>query len=115
MVEILSAIFFKLLDGKNLTLPVLCIFTQSIVVPYVISPYLGVASMSFLSCKHRLDMFKLLVPCFSGIFKSELQAIISACRKTRSFIDQVCYKLINQAVVVMDVSSLLTAFTFRYL
>ena len=59
-------------------------------------------------------MFKLLVPCFSGIFKSELQAVILACRRTRSFIDQVCCKLINQAIVVKDVSSFLTVFTFRY-
>ncbi|XVF49186.1 hypothetical protein PTKIN_Ptkin03bG0248400 [Pterospermum kingtungense] len=38
----------------------------------------------------------------SGIFKSELQAVISACRKTRSYVDQACNKLINQTVTIMD-------------
>ncbi|GLT69577.1 hypothetical protein SLA2020_417170 [Shorea laevis] len=38
----------------------------------------------------------------SCIFKSELQAVISACRRTRSYIDQFCNKLINQAVVVIN-------------
>ncbi|KAJ9538530.1 hypothetical protein OSB04_031263 [Centaurea solstitialis] len=37
----------------------------------------------------------------SSIFKSELQAIISACRRTRVYLDQVCHTLINQAVTVM--------------
>ncbi|KAF6164170.1 hypothetical protein GIB67_010140 [Kingdonia uniflora] len=36
----------------------------------------------------------------SCIFKSELQAIISACRQTRSFIDKMCTDLINVAVTV---------------
>lgn len=38
----------------------------------------------------------------SRIFKSELQAVISACRRTRSYVDQVCSKLMSQAVVIMD-------------
>ncbi|XP_059433610.1 uncharacterized protein LOC132166751 isoform X2 [Corylus avellana] len=38
----------------------------------------------------------------SCMFKSELQAVISACRRTRSYVDQVCSKLINQAVVVIN-------------
>ncbi|KAL6573577.1 hypothetical protein OROHE_002036 [Orobanche hederae] len=37
----------------------------------------------------------------SSIFKSELQAIISACRRTRVYVDHVCHTLINQAVTVM--------------
>ncbi|XP_071742320.1 uncharacterized protein [Rutidosis leptorrhynchoides] len=37
----------------------------------------------------------------SCIFKSELQAIILACRKTRFYVDQVSQSLINQAVIVM--------------
>ncbi|GKA90801.1 lysidine-tRNA(Ile) synthetase [Tanacetum coccineum] len=37
----------------------------------------------------------------SSIFKSELQAIISACRRTRFFVDQICQTLINQSVTVM--------------
>ncbi|KVH93897.1 Lysidine-tRNA(Ile) synthetase [Cynara cardunculus var. scolymus] len=35
------------------------------------------------------------------IFKSELQAIISACRRTRFYVDQICHTLINQSVTVM--------------
>ncbi|XVE54263.1 hypothetical protein DITRI_Ditri03aG0066700 [Diplodiscus trichospermus] len=38
----------------------------------------------------------------SGIFNSELQAIISACRKTRTYVDQTCNNLINQTVTIMD-------------
>ncbi|XP_077219695.1 adenine nucleotide alpha hydrolases-like superfamily protein [Tasmannia lanceolata] len=37
----------------------------------------------------------------SSTFKYELQAVISACRKTRSFIDQVSRNLISQAVTIM--------------
>ncbi|XP_024979228.1 uncharacterized protein LOC112516426 isoform X2 [Cynara cardunculus var. scolymus] len=37
----------------------------------------------------------------SSIFKSELQAIISACRRTRFYVDQICHTLINQSVTVM--------------
>ncbi|GKC20088.1 putative tRNA(Ile)-lysidine synthetase, partial [Tanacetum coccineum] len=37
----------------------------------------------------------------SSIFKSELQAIIFACRQTRFFVDQICQTLINQSVTVM--------------
>ncbi|KAJ1377454.1 tRN, partial [Sesbania bispinosa] len=35
-------------------------------------------------------------------FKSELQAVISACRITRSYIDQICYSLLHRAVVIKD-------------
>nr|XP_043606889.1 tRNA(Ile)-lysidine synthase-like [Erigeron canadensis] len=37
----------------------------------------------------------------SSIFKSELQAIILACRRTRFYVDQVSQTLISQAVTVM--------------
>ncbi|XP_076911600.1 uncharacterized protein LOC143569618 isoform X1 [Bidens hawaiensis] len=37
----------------------------------------------------------------SSTFKSELQAVILACRRTRFFVDQVCQNLINEAVMVM--------------
>ncbi|XP_061366426.1 uncharacterized protein LOC133309648 [Gastrolobium bilobum] len=38
----------------------------------------------------------------SFAFKSELQNIISACRITRTYVDQVCYSLICDAVIIMD-------------
>ncbi|CAD5324040.1 unnamed protein product [Arabidopsis thaliana] len=38
----------------------------------------------------------------SGNFKSELQAVISECRRTRSFVDKVCTDLIHQTVTVTD-------------
>ncbi|GAB2270370.1 hypothetical protein Dimus_005273 [Dionaea muscipula] len=38
----------------------------------------------------------------SSIFKSELQALISDCRRTRSYVDSVCRDLINKSVTVMD-------------
>ncbi|KAM7512831.1 hypothetical protein LguiB_011706 [Lonicera macranthoides] len=37
----------------------------------------------------------------SSIFRSELQAVISACRRTRSHVDRICHNLINQAVTIM--------------
>ncbi|KAC9599081.1 hypothetical protein R6Q59_013314 [Mikania micrantha] len=37
----------------------------------------------------------------SSIFRSELQGIIFACRRTRVFVDHICQTLINQAVTVM--------------
>lgn len=38
----------------------------------------------------------------SCMFKSEIMAVISACRKTRAYVDQVCHNLINQAVTIVD-------------
>ncbi|XP_023642743.1 uncharacterized protein LOC17893008 isoform X2 [Capsella rubella] len=38
----------------------------------------------------------------SGNFKSELQAVISECRRTRLYVDKVCTDLINQTVTVTD-------------
>ncbi|CAK8534027.1 unnamed protein product [Lathyrus sativus] len=35
-------------------------------------------------------------------FKHELQRVISACRKTRAYVDQVCHSLIRHAVVIND-------------
>ncbi|CAI9100337.1 OLC1v1037312C1 [Oldenlandia corymbosa var. corymbosa] len=37
----------------------------------------------------------------SSIFRAELLAVISACRRTRVHVDQVCTKLINEAVNIM--------------
>ncbi|KAA8534971.1 hypothetical protein F0562_029974 [Nyssa sinensis] len=38
----------------------------------------------------------------SSIFKSELLAIVSACGRTRCYVDQVCRNLINQSVTIID-------------
>ncbi|XP_010532861.1 PREDICTED: uncharacterized protein LOC104808766 isoform X2 [Tarenaya hassleriana] len=38
----------------------------------------------------------------SVTFRSELQAVISECRRTRSFVDRVCSRLIDQTVTVTD-------------
>ncbi|TYJ32298.1 hypothetical protein E1A91_A05G026200v1 [Gossypium mustelinum] len=38
----------------------------------------------------------------SGTFNSELQAVISACRRTRIYVDQICNSLIKQSITVMD-------------
>ncbi|XP_027358151.1 uncharacterized protein LOC113867208 isoform X2 [Abrus precatorius] len=38
----------------------------------------------------------------SSAFKSELQRVISACRITRTYVDQICYSLLHHAVVIMD-------------
>ncbi|XP_021903238.1 uncharacterized protein LOC110818616 isoform X1 [Carica papaya] len=38
----------------------------------------------------------------SSIFRSELQAVILACRKTRSCVDKICSDLINQTLTIMD-------------
>ncbi|XP_044464155.1 uncharacterized protein LOC123194795 isoform X3 [Mangifera indica] len=35
-------------------------------------------------------------------FNSELQAVISACRKTRLYVEHICSNLINQTVTIMD-------------
>ncbi|KAL2479766.1 Adenine nucleotide alpha hydrolase-like superfamily protein [Abeliophyllum distichum] len=37
----------------------------------------------------------------TSIFKTELQAVISACRRTRFFVDKLCCKLINEAVTIV--------------
>nr|XP_016455160.1 PREDICTED: uncharacterized protein LOC107779281 [Nicotiana tabacum] len=39
----------------------------------------------------------------SPIFRSELQALISACRRTRSHVDKMCSNLLHQAVTIMPV------------
>ncbi|KAG4144236.1 hypothetical protein ERO13_D05G025200v2 [Gossypium hirsutum] len=38
----------------------------------------------------------------SGTFNSELQAVISVCRRTRIYVDQICNSLIKQSITVMD-------------
>ncbi|KAL7259959.1 hypothetical protein ACSBR1_005761 [Camellia fascicularis] len=38
----------------------------------------------------------------SSIFNSDLQAVISACRRTRLYVDQSCCNLINQCVTIMN-------------
>ncbi|KAG4197435.1 hypothetical protein ERO13_A05G023700v2 [Gossypium hirsutum] len=38
----------------------------------------------------------------SGTFNSELQAVISACRRTRIYVDQICNSLMKQSITVMD-------------
>ncbi|KAJ7969606.1 tRNA(Ile)-lysidine synthase [Quillaja saponaria] len=57
-------------------------------------------NQSPLFARNRIRMS--LNVCSSYSFKSELQAVISACRKTRSYADQVCHRLINHAVVIRD-------------
>ncbi|KAG6723443.1 hypothetical protein I3842_03G207500 [Carya illinoinensis] len=57
-------------------------------------------NQSLLFARNRIRMS--LTDLSSCIFKSELQAIISACRRTRSYIDQVCSRLINQTVTVVE-------------
>ncbi|CAN1133768.1 tRNA(Ile)-lysidine synthase [Linum perenne] len=46
------------------------------------------------------DMYKVSV--YKDSFQSELQAIISSCRKTRAYVDHVSNNLIDQAVTIMD-------------
>lgn len=38
----------------------------------------------------------------SSVFSSELQSLISACRRTRTHIDKICSNLLQEAVTVMD-------------
>lgn len=38
-----------------------------------------------------------------AIFKTELQAVISECRRTRLLVDKLCCKLINEAVTIVPV------------
>ena len=52
-----------------------------------------------LSCLN--DFFSSIFP---AAFKFELQALISACRITRTYVDQIAYSLIRDAVVIKDVS-----------
>lgn len=50
-----------------------------------------------------INVSSCLFVCILDTFKSELQAVISECRRTRSFVDKVCTDLINQTVSVTDV------------
>ncbi|KAL0339061.1 UNVERIFIED_CONTAM: tRNA(Ile)-lysidine synthase [Sesamum angustifolium] len=45
----------------------------------------------------RMSLFNLS----SSVFNAELQAVISACRRTRLHVDNVCHLLLNQAVTIM--------------
>lgn len=40
----------------------------------------------------------------AAIFRSELQALIAACRRTRLHVDRMCSNLMHQAVTIMPVS-----------
>ncbi|KAF5945740.1 hypothetical protein HYC85_015968 [Camellia sinensis] len=39
---------------------------------------------------------------YFAIFRSDLQAVISTCRRTRLYVDQSCCNLINQSVTIMN-------------
>jgi len=54
--------------------------------------------------KHRLSCLNDFFLIFPAKFKFELQAIISACRITRTYVDQIGYSLIHDAVIIKDVS-----------
>ncbi|KAJ9167821.1 hypothetical protein P3X46_019414 [Hevea brasiliensis] len=56
-------------------------------------------NQSLLYARNRIRMS--LRSLSSYTFKSELQAVISACRKTRAFVDQFCFNLINQALTIV--------------
>ncbi|XP_030529899.1 uncharacterized protein LOC115740543 isoform X2 [Rhodamnia argentea] len=38
----------------------------------------------------------------SSVFSSEVQSVISACRRTRAYVDKICSNLLHEAVTVMD-------------
>ncbi|CAK9170686.1 unnamed protein product [Ilex paraguariensis] len=56
-------------------------------------------NQSALFARNRIRMS--LKNLSSAIFNSELQAVISACRRTRLHVDQICRNLLNKAVTVM--------------
>lgn len=45
----------------------------------------------------------------SGTLKSELHAIISACRKTRLFVDHACLSLANLTLTITEVGVFFTS------
>ncbi|KAL5079708.1 hypothetical protein RYX36_008129 [Vicia faba] len=57
-------------------------------------------NQSMLFTRNRIRMA--LNHLSSLVFKHELQRVISACRKTRAYVDQVCHNLIHHAVVIND-------------
>lgn len=58
---------------------------------------------SALFARNRIRM--ILTDLASPIFRSELQALIAACRRTRLHVDKICSNLMHQAVTIMPVSS----------
>ncbi|KAG5577958.1 hypothetical protein H5410_058092 [Solanum commersonii] len=54
---------------------------------------------SALFARNRIRM--ILTDLASPIFRSELQALIAACRRTRLHVDKICSNLIDQAVTIM--------------
>ncbi|CAL5186475.1 unnamed protein product [Lathyrus oleraceus] len=56
-------------------------------------------NQSMLFTRNRIRM---ALNHLSSSFKHELQGVISACRKTRAYVDQVCHSLIHHAVVIND-------------
>lgn len=57
-------------------------------------------NQSQLYARNRIRM--VLNNLSSTTFKSELQGMISACQKTRTYVDQISYSLIRDAVVIKD-------------
>ncbi|GMH13681.1 hypothetical protein Nepgr_015522 [Nepenthes gracilis] len=57
-------------------------------------------NQSALFARNRIRMA--LSDMASSKFKSEIQAVIYACRKTRSYVDHICFNLINQVVNIRD-------------
>ncbi|CAA6665977.1 unnamed protein product [Spirodela intermedia] len=58
------------------------------------------SNQSLLFARNRIRM--LLKNLSSDAFRSELQALISTCRLTRAYTEQICYSLVRQCVTVMD-------------
>ncbi|CAI8594757.1 unnamed protein product [Vicia faba] len=56
-------------------------------------------NQSMLFTRNRIRM---ALNHLSSLFKHELQRVISACRKTRAYVDQLCHSLIHHAVVIND-------------
>ncbi|XP_015898263.3 uncharacterized protein LOC107431788 isoform X1 [Ziziphus jujuba] len=57
-------------------------------------------NQSLLYVRNRIRMS--LRDSSSSRFKSELQAVISSCQKTRVYVDHICSNLISKAVTIMD-------------
>ncbi|KAH7658332.1 tRNA(Ile)-lysidine synthase protein [Dioscorea alata] len=64
--------------------------------PFVEDP----TNQSKLFARNRIRLSLRSMP--SRVFKSEIQMLITACRLTRSFVENACFKMIKENVAVMD-------------
>lgn len=73
-------------------------------IPNVLSSIICGALLTSFQLEEACGPLHIWLSYFADMLNSDIQAVISACRTTRLYVDQFCDNLINQSVTIMAVS-----------